>query len=288
MNNEIQLTTMLLFCGSIGVLVALSIFAVQRQLRFQRALEARREKLRVDEGLVGFTDTAPLKYYHVTINGVNSDSGRAVIAVTNGRLLAMQRRETLSLLFSFPHDQLRWFGRPQKYTDGINEIWLHYETENGWKLLKLWMHRAVMQDVVRALKTISPPELVTAYRRRRPYIHAEPITAHPAAQDIHGAWTLAEPVMLYLMPRFLLILDGETVLRKIPLEAVQQIGALRRLDQPGAQGLLRFHAEEETFAFALDQHEAFANAVADAAKRTLEAPMERKQKGKDDYEDEDE
>lgn len=288
MNDEIQLTIMLLVCGSIGLLMVFSLLAVQRQLRFQRALEAKREQLRTDEGLIGFTDTANVKYYRATINGAGGDYGRAVIAITNRRLLMLQPRESLGQLFTFPHDQVRWFGRPQKYTDGINEIWLHYETESGWKLLKLWMHRAVMQDVVRALKTVAPPELVTAYRRRRPYIHAEPITAHPAAQDIHGAWTLAEPVTLYLMPRFLLILDGETLLRKIPLEAVQQIGALRRLDQPGAQGLLRFHAEEETFAFALDQHEAFANAVADAAKRTLEAPMERKQKGKDDYEDEDE
>lgn len=288
MNNEIQLAIMLFFCAGMSIVPVGIIVAIQRQLRFQRALEAKREQLRTDEGLVGFTDVANVKYYRAMINGAGGDIGRTVIAVTNGRLLAMQPRASLSLLFSFPHERLRWFGRPQKYTDGINEIWLHYETENGWKLLKLWMHRAVMQDVVRALKTVAPPELITAYRRRRPYIHAEPVVAYPATQDIHGAWTLAEPITLYLMPRFLVILEGATVLRKVPLEAIQQIGALRRLDEPGAQGLVRFHAEEETFAFAIDEHEAFAHALADAAKRTLEAPMERKQKGKDDYEDEDE
>ncbi|HEX2905981.1 MAG TPA: hypothetical protein VHO69_03930, partial [Phototrophicaceae bacterium] len=79
-----------------------------------------------------------------------------------------------------------------------------------------------------------------------------------------------------------------TVLRTIPLAAVQQVGALQRLDEPDAAGLVRFRAEEETFAFALENHEALAEALATAAKRTLEDPLERKQKPKDDdpeYED---
>jgi hypothetical protein len=142
-----------------------------------------------------------------------------------------------------------------------------------------------MRDLVRTLKAITPPELTTAYRRKRPYIHSGPLKAQPATQDIHGAWTLTDAYDLYLTPRFLLILSGETVLRKIPLEAVQEISALRRLDQPKADGLVRFRAGEEPLAFALPQYEAFAQALAEAAKRTLETPLEQKRKGKKDDDD---
>ncbi len=95
-----------------------------------------------------------------------------------------------------------------------------------------------------------------------------------------------EPVSLYLMPRFLVILQAMKVVRKIPLESVQQIGAFRRLDQPNADGLVRFRADEETLAFAVEPHDGFAAALAEAARRTLEAPIMQKQKKKDD-EDED-
>jgi hypothetical protein len=84
------------------------------------------------------------------------------------------------------------------------------------------------------------------------------------------------------MPRFVVIFQGKDILRKIALEGVQRIGGLKRIDQPGADGLVRFQAEEETFAFALKDHERFAEQLAEAAKRTLEAPLEQKQKGKDD------
>jgi hypothetical protein len=149
------------------------------------------------------------------------------------------------------------------------------------------LYQGLTQDFVRGLKVIASDELVTAYRRRRPYIHVGPVDAHPANQDIHGAWSLDEPVTLYLMPRFLVILRYTTILRKIPLEAIQEIGAFRRLDEPQANGLVRFRAEEETLAFALAQHDEFAVSLADAAKRTLEEPIMQKQKKKYDEEDED-
>jgi hypothetical protein len=140
--------------------------------------------------------------------------------------------------------------------------------------------------LVRALKQVAAPELVTAYRRQRPYVHSGPHNVRPATQDIHGAWALGDAFALYLMPRFLVILEDSRVLRKIPLEAIQQIGALRRIDAPQADGLVRFRAEEEPFAFSLPGYEAFAASLAEAAKRSLEAPLEQKQKGKEDYDDE--
>jgi hypothetical protein len=181
---------------------------------------------------------------------------------------------------------MRWFGRPQKYSTGLNDLWLHFEIGDRWHLVKVRLYEGLMRDMVRGLKAIASDELVTAYRRRRPYIHEGPAAAQPATQDIHGAWTLDAPVTLYLMPRFLVILRDTLVLRKIPLEAVQEIGAFRRLDEPQAQGLVRFRAEEETLAFALDKYDGFAASMAEAARRTLEEPVMQKQKKKaDDYGD---
>jgi hypothetical protein len=197
-------------------------------------------------------------------------------------------RKNKAAPFAFTPDQIRWFGRPRKYSYGMNEIWLHLEMDDSWRLVKMHLYQGTMRDLVRALKQIVPADLLTAYRRRRPYIHEGPAQAQPATQDIHGAWTLDEPVSLYLMPRFLVVLQATSVLRTIPLEAVQQIGEFRRLDEPNADGLIRFRAEEETLAFALENHAHFAAALAEAARRTLEAPIMQKQKKKDDEGDEDE
>jgi hypothetical protein len=188
--------------------------------------------------------------------------------------------------FRAPYHQLRWFGRPVKYHDGLNEIWLHLETPEGWLLLKLWLDRASMARLVKTLKPLVTPELVTAYRRHRPYIHAGPLTTQPATQNIHGAWSLADPLRLYLMPRLLLMLDEGVITRRIPLEAISQVGALRRLDAPEADGLVRFMVGEEVLAFALPDPITFANQLAEAARLNLEAPILPKQKGKKDEEDE--
>jgi len=51
-------------------------------------------------------------------------------------------------------------------------------------------------------------------------------------------------------------------------------------------GLVRFNADDVTYAFALDEYETWAADLAEAAKRTLEDPVERKRKSKDDDEDE--
>jgi len=219
------------------------------------------------------------------VNGRDFTWRYFIVSVRPGAVTIYPRKKRDTPPFAFTPDQIRWFGRPQKYSAGRNELWLHLEMDGCWHLVKFHLYQGLMRDLVRGLKAVSSDDLVTAYRRRRPYIHAGPATAHPAHQDIHGAWTLDAPVTLYLMPRFLVILNETRVLRKIALEAVQQIGAFRRLDEPSANGLVRFRAEEEVLAFALDKHEDFALSLAEAAKRTLEAPTIQKQKKKDDDDD---
>jgi hypothetical protein len=275
-----------IMCGTALFFIVLFFLAIRRAIRIQKLYEARRAEIEATEHAVLVITYWPQRWQITAINGQAGRWDNCIIAITPTHIILYDRSTTLQERFRCTIDQIRWFGRPEKYSTGNNEIWLHVEREYRWELLKIQLSQGAMQDFVRALKTVVPPELVTAYRRRRPYVHGGPLTGQPASQDIHGAWSLEELVNLYLMPRFLVIMRGQTVLRKLPLEAVQEIAALRRLDQPDAQGLVRFRAEEETFAFAIADHEGFAKLLAEAAKRTLEMPLERKQKNKlqdDDY-----
>src|SRR5690606_14877171 len=189
-------------------------------------------------------------------------------------------------------ENLRWFGRPRKYHPGTNEIWLDAEIDGEWRLIKVRLTETHMRGLVRALKEIASEEQISAYRRRRPYIHFGPVPAHPATQDMLGAWTLSEPLALYLTPLHLVLLRERQVMRTLPLDQIQNIAAIDRLDAPGEPGLVRFQMGEETLAFSVDKHQRFATLLGEAARRTLEDPVEwqrKKKKPGDVYgEDEDE
>jgi hypothetical protein len=235
----------------------------------------------------------------ITINGARSRWYPFVIAVTPAQIwLYRVAPGELEQVLICDNDQLRWFGRPQKYTSGPNEIWLHALIDDQWRLIQLRLQRSRMEALVRTLKAIATDDLVTAYRRHRPYIHQGPLTVRPATQDVHGAWKLDAPLDLYLMPLFLVTLEGTRVRQTFPLNQLQEITAVRRLDRPRAAGLVRFLVDETSCAFALDSYAAFANALAEATKRTLEDPLQWQQKKKksddfdffdhdydDDYED---
>jgi hypothetical protein len=185
--------------------------------------------------------------------------------------------------WTFNTSDLRWFGRTDKYTYGKNEIWLHFETDGRWQTLKVHTYQPSMMALVRALKAVATEEQVIAYRRRRPYIHFGPVSAEPAEQNIHGGWLINDPVKLYLNPMSLVVMEDGAVRRTIPLRDIQKISALKRLDTPDANGLVRFQIQGETVAFASPIHEDFAKMLALAAKRSLEAPLV--EKGKKDEED---
>jgi hypothetical protein len=286
----------LLIAGFFLVLISLMVYSTRRMLAWQQAVTAWREQVRAEIHPLWMVPDDPYfvykAWYSVQNLGArgrrwpNRERRLALLAVTAERLFFFPEPLEMHTDMVFSWKDLRWFGRPHRYQPGHNAIWLHFEREGRWSKVSIHLSREKMGEFVRLIKEMSDSDLVTAYRRRRPYIHLGPLQASPAQQDIHGAWTLDTPVHLYLMPRFLVVLHDSIVRQKIPLESVQTIGALRRLDQPGADGLVRFHAGEADYCFAVLDHEKVAAALAEAAKRTLEAPLERKQKGKkDDDED---
>lgn len=219
---------------------------------------------------------------------------RCLVMVDADGLRLYRNTHAMAVHFHIHPADLRWFGRPEKYVEGFNIIWIHVEMDNRWYVLELRMWRHNMQALVRALKQIATEEQITAYRRRRPYIHFGPAKAHIATQDLHGAWTLAaQPITLHLGPSALVILQGGHVQRVLMLEQMQNIEVMRRLDD-AAGGVVRFRFTDssatETLAFSLTDYIQFGAELGEAAKRTLEDPpvFYSKKKGEeldDDWED---
>jgi hypothetical protein len=225
-------------------------------------------------------------YRTQTLGGREGRWRYAVVALSGDGLVIYPRQRVMDEAIRLPFKALRWFGRPVKYHEGRNEIWLHYQFENRWQVFKLRTNRYAMADLVRWLKEYAAYDQIVAYRRHRPYVHYGPVRVLPAEEDIHGAWTLSAPVSLYVMPTQLLLLDGERVVRTLLMEQVQQVAAMRRIDKPDADGLVTFTVGEESFAYACKEYQALAQSIADAARRSLEMPLMQKQKGKKDDEDE--
>ena len=279
------LLPLLIMAVTLAVFVVPVMLLVRRANAYQAALENLRTRTQplalIHDGLGGIRGEL------VTLNGGKPlHLRRIVLGLQTDALVIYSARPPMPELVRLPLAQVRWYGRPQKYHSGRNVIWLHFETPDGWQLLKLDIQRGSMTEFVRTLKIVTPPELVTAYRRRRPYIHVEPLAAQLATQDLYGAWTLAAPQMLYLMPRALVLLerDGARVLRTFPLDQLADVAALRRMDAPGADGLLRFTMGGEVLAFSVADAEGLAGQVAQAARLNLETPLWPKQKDKSDDE----
>lgn len=268
-----------------GVIGAGSAWAVH-QIRVFRAANALTARLR-SEGALLVLSSLSANFRIMTLGGRASGWRSGVVSLTREQIALYPRKPEMDEQITFEWSQLRWFGRPVKYHSGRNEIWLHFEQSSRWHVVRLRMSRYAMADLVRTLKETSTPELVTAYRRRRPYIHFGPVQALPAEEDIHGVWTLAEGVSVYVTPLQIVLMENKSqVSRLIPLEAVRQVAAMRRIDQPRADGLMVFEAQGEKFAFATKRYEELAQAVADAARRSLEVPLLQKQKGKEYDDDE--
>ncbi|MEM9954062.1 MAG: hypothetical protein AAF846_20800 [Chloroflexota bacterium] len=226
---------------------------------------------------------------------IASDSekwGRCTLLVTHKRIAIYpyvpDDADKVKALHTIQPNEIRGFWRPVKYTAGENTLWIHAEINSRWLILKVKLYKYDMQALIRAMKDITTEDQITAYRRRRPYIHRAPTTVFPATQTLTGAWELGQPVQLYLMPLCLVIQENGIVRETIPLSTIQEIGSLKRMEGGKPKGLIRFFVDNELRAFALDDYEAYATDLAEASKRTLEEPVTRKRKSKDDDFEEDE
>ena len=216
-----------------------------------------------------------------------SRQSSALLFVSPKRISAYAvRGDDTPLVSILPHE-IEGYWRPSKYTDGDNTIEIHANVDGQWTILRVRLARWRMVKLVRALKELVDPEILRAYRQRRPYIYRPPAEAFMASQDLHGMWTLGMDFRLYLMPSRLVFLDGDDLVDTvISLRNIQNIRVLDRLDAPGS-GLLAFDLPDcsESIAIAIADTESWAQSIAAAARRTLEEPVHSKRKGKDLEED---
>lgn len=254
------------------VVITVILFLTVRGVRRYRRVESIRRAIMLYSTQVYFSDW-PVRVRLVDITqGTIDREKHAFVTVDETGIFIHDIAQDMYTTSIHPFE-LRWFGRTRNYQDGYNEIWLHVEKDELWKIFRIRMQKSPMQRFVRALKMIAPQELVEAYRRRRPYIHQGPVTAYPAFQDIHGAWILSESVKLFLMPLMLVQMEWGHVAKTFDLADMHAITAVKRLDNPSAPGLLRFRFLGEDYAFSLEKHEHFAEQVALAARRRLEDPQ---------------
>lgn len=277
----------------IGFSIAGAVIGIGSLLGYYEARRANKTRLLVKHlkqyNPLYLSDRWDVVRYRVdTVQQANNKWQRNVLLVTHKRIAIYPYAPPdakVKALFTIQPHELRGFWRPVKYTAGENEIWIHAQIGDGWHILKLTLYQYEMQKLVRALKEIGTEEQVTAYRRRRPYLHIGLTQAFPATQTLTGAWELSQAIQLYIMPLYLLVFDADTVQTSYNLAKIQDIGALKRMEGGKPAGLVRFFYENELRAFAMDDYEAWAASLAEAAKRTLEEPVIRKQKSKDDEDD---
>ena len=257
--------------GFIG-LVTLSIYLENRQHK-------RLERLRPRNAVASFRA-------RVCMSQPSRPSRRwqdALMYVTNKEMVVYPARWGDSPLFTCLGHEIEGFWRPRKYEDGINGIEIHANADGQWHILKVRLMRSAMMTLVRALKDMVDEDTVRSYRQRRPYIYRPPAAAHLAHQDVYGMWTLDDAIRVYLTPATLVFLrNDDRVERVIRLRHMQNIRIAKLADPDASEGVVCFHLEtsKEDVAFAVDDYEAWAQSIANAAKRTLDEPVARKRKGR--------
>jgi hypothetical protein len=268
--------------GSIASLIALGWW----KMRQFEQLSAMRNQLLTPDVIFLSTPWSGMRVQIATpVGDKRWQGGMLMIAEQRIAIYPERLTDTPQPMISLDSGDLRGFWRPEAYHNGKNEIWLHVYNKR-WIVLKVQVNRGVMSEIVRAIKQIATPEQITAYRRRRPYIHLGPDYAQPAQQSLQGDWQLEDPVELYLMPAALVVIERDGLVRTIyPLAEIQNIAALRRMEGGSLPGLLRFSYQGQMVAFAVHDWESWASNLAEAAKRTLEAPVIRKSKRHDEIEE---
>jgi hypothetical protein len=208
---------------------------------------------------------------------------KAIVAVLPGYVAVYPLTIRMREAFTFNTDDIRWFSLVRGYSDLEREIALDLEKDLQWIDLRIRMDKASIKKLTEAMEPIAPNTVLFTRSRRRPNVRLDPVQAWPATQDIHGAWTLDDPVKLCITPLYLVVLRDGYVQNSFLLTALEDIRADKRLDDPDAAGLVRFTVADATFAYAVNDYAGFAETLAGAIKRNVEESAGQKQKTQADY-----
>lgn len=184
-------------------------------------------------------------------------------------------------------EDIQWVSPATVTDNGQASITLDVEVDHHWRLLTLQMPEADMNRLAALLRrTLSPTHYAL---NGQPGAHFGPIAARVAGQTLQGEITLGADVMLYVMPRLLLVLRGDLVQAKLDLSSIRRILAVER--NPGPldnllksvpDGMIRLYSMTETVAFALPAYLELAEEIGYATGCSVEyvSRADKSQKGR--------
>lgn len=266
-------------------LVAGGIIAITRPWSHRRPWLRRPPRLRLSPALDPIQIAAVGQYYLAAPGRRVSSAYFVDLHVEAGGIAWHDRitREDHYVAF----EDIQWVSPATVADTGQASITLDLEIAHYWRLLTLQMPEADMNRLAALLRrTLSPANYPL---NGRPGAHFGPVVARVAGQTLQGEITLGADVMLYVMPRLLLVLRGDLVQAKLDLSSIRRILAVERQHGPldnllksAPDGMIRLHSMTETVAFALPDYIELAEELAYATGCSIEyvSRADKSQKGR--------
>lgn len=286
---------MIFVIGAMAVLAGFVYWNYRRNLMFNQRLKRLRPQR------TSYADVATAK-----IVSPSSDKGAfqdVILFITDKEVLIYPENGSDETLVTFRSDEIIGYWRPRPYhgdklidmdtgwrsKKGSNEINIHANVNGQWVIIKLWVKQAEAKKIVKRLKGLVSEDILRSYRQRPPYIYHPPSPALLMSEDLYGIWYEDHRFRLYLTPSTLVFLDDkdDVIERMIYLRDIQNVRLLQQKGDGDKDGLICFDLENqsEQIAVAVDGSDKWARSIARAARRTLDDPIDRKQKDKKPLDD---
>lgn len=218
----------------------------------------------IHEGPVGAICAASLP-------GSPGGGAEGALGVVDGGLLFAGRRDTACDVY-LPLDAVRWVAlrRAARGRGGARRLAVHAERTAQWRVVVFALDEAVSFGEALAARAGQP--LLDASAGREDF---GPAQALRLSEDVYGDWHAGREAALYLAPDRLLFGWRDA----IPLDAIEQVGVLRRATGRGTLLRVAYRVDDERYevaGFEVPRAAAWAEAITARAGGTLTVDRKRK------------
>ena len=176
--------------------------------------------------------------------------------------------------FHFAGDEIRWLGDRQ----GRGEVILDIEKDGWWYTLTIEAGTSA-DDLVDALKQITPERVATARNMRKPNIRSETIEGYVNQQNLQGQWERQDAISLTITPLYLVILANGSIFEAIRLEQIINVHCIEHpmaLDESAL--LLSFETQVGNRQAYEITDKTFCDRLATASRESVNQEPQRKKK----------
>jgi len=176
--------------------------------------------------------------------------------------------------FHFAGDEIRWLGDRQ----GRGEVILDIEKDGWWYTLTIEAGTSA-DDLVDALKQITPERVATARNMRKPNIRSETIEGYVNQQNLQGQWQRQDVISLTITPLYLVILSNGSIFEAIRLEQILNVHCIEHpmaLDESAL--LLSFETQVGSRQAYEITDKTFCDRLATASRESVNQEPQRKKK----------